>query len=101
MEYYCYNLLEILNLLTLHNMCRHFDALFLINVFNGNKHCPSVLEAISIFILAWSIRNFNMFACSSSHCPSARCVSIANLVCKHTDFLGSLISVLKPKLIHF
>jgi hypothetical protein len=29
---------------TLHIRRRHYDALFLINVFSGTKHCPSVLE---------------------------------------------------------
>jgi hypothetical protein len=30
------------------------------------------------------MRNFSVFCCSSSHCPSALCVSAANAVCKRT-----------------
>jgi hypothetical protein len=52
----------------------HFDALFLINVFCGTKQWPSVLATVSIRVPTWSIRNFNTFSCSFSHCPSVRCV---------------------------
>jgi hypothetical protein len=43
--------LEKLNLQTLHIRRRHFDALFLINVFNGTKHCPSALETVGIRVI--------------------------------------------------
>jgi hypothetical protein len=51
MKYHYDNLLERLNLLTLHNRRRQFDALFLINVFSGTKCCPSVLEIVSFELL--------------------------------------------------
>jgi hypothetical protein len=43
-----YNLLEKLNLLTLHIRRRHSDALFLINVFSAARCCQSVLEIVGI-----------------------------------------------------
>jgi hypothetical protein len=46
MEYHYDNLLELFNLLTLHNRRRHFGALFLVNVFGGTKFWPSVLETV-------------------------------------------------------
>jgi hypothetical protein len=60
-EYHYDKLLERLNLPTLHNRRRHFDALFLINVFNGTKYCPSALETDGIHVPTRNIRNF---ACS-------------------------------------
>jgi hypothetical protein len=84
-EYHYDNILERLNLGTLHIRRRHFNALFLINAFSGTKHCPSVLETVSIRVPTRNIRNFTMFSCSFSHYPSARCVSAANSVCKSTD----------------
>jgi hypothetical protein len=88
------SLLQKLNLLTLHNRHRHFDALFLINVFNGAKCCPSVLETVEIRVPTRHIRNFTMFASPSSHCPSARRVYAANAVYKHKGILrNSCLSV--------
>jgi hypothetical protein len=84
-EYHYNNLLEKLNFLTLHKRRRHSDALFLINVFSGAKCCSSVLETVGIRVPTRNIRNFTPFCCSPSHCPSARCVSAANAVCKCTD----------------
>jgi hypothetical protein len=77
MEYHN-NSWERLNLLTLHNRRRHFDALFLVNIFSGPRCCPSVLETAGLRVPTRNNRNFTMFTCSSSHCPSARCVSTAN-----------------------
>jgi hypothetical protein len=79
-EYHYDNVLGKLNLQTLHIRRRHFDAVFLINVFSGTKQCPSVLETVGIRVPTRNIRNFNTFSCSLSHCPSARCVSAANAV---------------------
>jgi hypothetical protein len=48
-------------------------------------------------LAARNIRNFTTFSCSFSHCPSARCVSGANAVCKSTDiFSKSCLSLKKP-----
>jgi hypothetical protein len=88
MEYYYDILLEKLNLHTLHIRRRHIDALFLINAFCGTKNCPFVLETVRLRVLTRNIRNFTTFSCSFSHCPSARCVSAANAVCKSTDIFS-------------
>jgi hypothetical protein len=88
------NLLEKIHLLTLHNRCRHFDALFLINVFSGTNCCPSVLEMVGLRVPTRNTPNFNMFTCFSSHCPSARWVSTANAVCILRDvFKNTCLSV--------
>jgi hypothetical protein len=50
-EYHYDNILEKLNMQTLHIRRRHFDALFLINVFSGTKCCPSVLETSAFVFL--------------------------------------------------
>jgi hypothetical protein len=83
-EYHDENLLEKTNLLTLRIRNRHFDALFLINVFSGAKCCPYVLETVDLPVPIENTRDFTMFGCSSRHCPSARCISAANAVCKST-----------------
>jgi hypothetical protein len=83
------NLLEILNLLTLHNRRRHFDALFLMNVFIGTKYFLSALKTLSIRVPARNIRNFTLFTCSSNHYSSARCVSAANAVWKPGDICSN------------
>jgi hypothetical protein len=85
MEYHYDIILEKLNLQTLHIRRRHIDALFLINAFCGTKNCPSVLETVGLRVPTRSIRNFTTFICTFSHCPSARCVSAANAVCKSID----------------
>jgi hypothetical protein len=84
-EYHYDDILEKFNLQTLHIRCRHFNNLFLINVFSGTKYCPSVFETVGIRVLTRKIRNFTTFSCSFSHCPSARRVSVANVACKYTD----------------
>jgi hypothetical protein len=83
------SILEKLNLQTLHTRRHHFDALFLINVIDGTKYCPSVLETFGVRVPTQNIRNFTTFICSFSHCPSARCVSAASAVCKSKIFLAS------------
>jgi hypothetical protein len=49
-EYHCDNILEKLNLQTLHIRHHHYDPLFLINVFSSIKCCPSVLETVGICV---------------------------------------------------
>jgi hypothetical protein len=88
MEYHYVITLEKLNLQTLHIRRRHIDALFLINTFCGAKYCPSALETVGLRVSTRNIRNYNMFSCSVSHCPSARCVSAANAVCKSMDIFS-------------
>jgi hypothetical protein len=84
MEYHYINMLDKLNLRSLHTR-QHIDALFPICVFKGVKKCPSVLETVSIRFPSRNIRNFSPFCCTSSNCPSARCVSATNIVCNSLD----------------
>jgi hypothetical protein len=89
---YSYDLaLEQLKLHTLHKRRYHLDALFLTQVYRGSKFCPSVLETVGLRILVRYIRDFSMFSvCSSSkNCPSARCASAANVVCRDVDIFGT------------
>jgi hypothetical protein len=88
-SYHYINILDELNLQTLHVRRRHIDVLFLINVFRGAKSCPSVLEAVGLCVPTQNIRNFSMFSCSYSHCPTARCVSAANSVRKFVDIFSN------------
>jgi hypothetical protein len=49
-EYHYDNILEKLNLQTLHIRRRHIDALCLINIFSFTKHCPFVPETLGILV---------------------------------------------------
>jgi hypothetical protein len=73
-------------------MRRHrLDALFFIQVDLGSKFCPSVLEIAGLRVPARYIRDFALFnICpSSKNWPSARCASVANVVCRDFDVLGA------------
>jgi hypothetical protein len=89
---YHYDILEKLNVQTLHIRRRHFDALFLINVFRGTKYYPSDLETVAIRVPTRNIRNFTTFSYSFSHCHSATCVSAPNAVYKSTDIFSKSFS---------
>jgi hypothetical protein len=67
------------------------DALFLTEISFGLKFYPSVLEIIGLRVPARYIRDFVLFnVCSSrKNCPSARCASAANVVCKDVDVFGA------------
>jgi hypothetical protein len=68
--------------------------IIIVFIISGIEHCPSVLETVGNRVPTRNIRNFNTFSFSFSHCPSARCVSAANAVCKSTDiFSKSYLSV--------
>jgi hypothetical protein len=89
---YSYDLaLEQLKLHTLHKRRYHLDALFLTQVYRGSKFCLSVLETVGLRVPVRYIRDFTMFnVCSSSKiCPSARCDSAANVVCRDVDIFGT------------
>jgi hypothetical protein len=65
---------------------RHTDALLLINVCRGAIFCPSVLDAVGLRVPSRNIRKFFTYSCcSSTHCPTARCVAAANSVCEFVD----------------
>jgi hypothetical protein len=92
MEYHYDNVLERLNLLTLHNRRRHIDALFLINAFSAIKCCASVLEMVGFRMPPRNIRNLT-YLLSLLVIALPRCISTANLVCKLTNILGILFRV--------
>jgi hypothetical protein len=79
-KYHYDNFSEQLNLQALHIRRGHAHALFVINVYIGAKCSLSVPETVGIRVPARNVGNFSMFSCSSSHCPSARCVSPANAI---------------------
>jgi hypothetical protein len=51
---------------------------------------PLLKKTVGIRVPARNIRNFTTFSCSSSHYPSARCVSVTKAVCKSTDTFRNL-----------
>jgi hypothetical protein len=63
------------------------DALFFINVYNGFKLCPSMLETVGVRVPTCNFRDFPLFtaAFSNKTCPSARCASVTNTVYKDID----------------
>jgi hypothetical protein len=74
------NALEYLKLHTLRKRRYHLDALFLIQVYRGLKYCPSLP-----FPFSPSLKN----------CPSARCASAANVVCRDFDvFKTNIVSLI-------
>jgi hypothetical protein len=74
-----------INLQTLRIRRRHFD--FLINVFNGIKCFPSVLETVGKRVHTWNS--------ARSVAPSAEYVSAANAVYKRTDIFNNSCSSIK------
>jgi hypothetical protein len=73
-------------------MRRHrLDALFLTPVYFVFKFCPSIVEIVGLQVPAWYIRDFALFnVCSScKNCPSVRCASAANVVCRDVDVFGA------------
>jgi hypothetical protein len=86
---YSLALLE-LKLHTLYIRRHRLDAFFLTQVCFGLKFCPSVLEIVGLRVPARYIRDFALFnVCSlSKNCPSARCASAANVVCRDVDVFG-------------
>jgi hypothetical protein len=76
---------DILNFQALYIRRHHSDAVFLMNVYNGAKCFSSVIERDSIRVPTRNLRKFDIFSCSSSPCPAARCASAVNAVCISTD----------------
>jgi hypothetical protein len=64
---------------------------FFTQVYRGSKFCPSVLEIVGLRVPARYVRDFTLFCVSSSsrYCPSARCASAANAVCRDIDIFGA------------
>jgi hypothetical protein len=83
--HYCYTLaLQELTLYTLSARRHRLDAVFLTQVYSGSKFCPSVLETVGLRAPPRCIPDFALFSVCSSckNCPSARCASTANVVCR-------------------
>jgi hypothetical protein len=81
------NALEYLKLHTLRKRRYHLDALFLIQVYLGSKFCPSVLETVGLRVPTRHLKDFPLFCVCPAirNCPSARCASVANVVCRDFD----------------
>jgi hypothetical protein len=71
--------LKHLKLHTLVTRRRYLGVLFLINIFNGSKHCPTTLKTVCLSVLHRNFRNFSLFNidAKSYNCHSARCASAA------------------------
>jgi hypothetical protein len=71
-------------------IAHHADALFLTQVYRGLIHCSSSSEIVGLRVPVRRIRDFPMFTVSSAskNCPSARCASAANVVCRDVDVFG-------------
>jgi hypothetical protein len=89
--------LEELKLHTLRMRRHRLDALFLLQVYFGFKFCPSVLEIVGLRVPARYFRDFELFKFSAPYklCPSARCASAANAVCRNVDVFGARNILLK------
>jgi hypothetical protein len=81
------NALEHLKLHTLRKRRYHLDALFLIQVYLGSKFCLSVLETVGLRVSTRHLKDFPLFCVCPAikNCPSARCASAANVVCRDFD----------------
>jgi hypothetical protein len=81
---------------TLRKRRYHLDALFFIQVYRGLKYCPSLLEAVGLRVPTRYLRDFSVFNFGPSikNCPSARCASAANVVCRDFDiFKANIVSL--------
>jgi hypothetical protein len=76
------NLVNHLKFRTLGDRCCHLDALFLLNVYNGSKFCPILLETVGLRVPNRNFRDFKLFHVNLNlrNCPSARCTSAANAI---------------------
>jgi hypothetical protein len=64
---------------------------FLAQICRGSKFCPSVLDTVGPLVPSRHIGDFsvcNLCFCSKN-CPSARCTSAANVVCRDVDVFGT------------
>jgi hypothetical protein len=83
------NDLHHINFHTLWTKRRNLDALFLVNVYNGFKFCPSLLETVGIHVSVWNFKDFRVFTIGSSH-RTCRYTSAANTVCKIPTYLVNI-----------
>jgi hypothetical protein len=65
--------------------------------YRGSILCPSTLEIVGLRVSVRYIRDFPMYSvCSVSNiCPSARCASAADVVCRDVDVFGPKTLLLK------
>jgi hypothetical protein len=87
----CYSnyegMLARLNISTLHWRRRHLDALFLINIFKNKISYSSIFDSVTVRIPTRIITDYSIFLVNHNFkvSPSARCVSVANPICKDID----------------
>jgi hypothetical protein len=74
--------------------------LFVVNVYNGYKFYPSLLEAVGIRASSQNFRDFSLFTVGSSrkNGPSARCALAENTVCKDVEIFRNHLIMLKDVL---
>jgi hypothetical protein len=87
-----------LKLHTLQKRRYHLDALFLTQVYRGSTLSPSALEIVGLQVPVRYIGDFPLFsvcAITKKYCPSARCASAANVVCRDVDVFGPKTLLLK------
>jgi hypothetical protein len=67
------NVLNYLKFRTLSDRRWHLDALFLLNVYNGSKFCPTLLETVGLRVPNRNFRDFKLFHVNLNrrNCPSA------------------------------
>jgi hypothetical protein len=60
----------------------HLDDLFFLNVYNGSKFCPTLLETVGLRVPNRNCRYFKSFHVDLNrrNCPSTRCASMANAI---------------------
>jgi hypothetical protein len=83
-------MLNYLLLKTLYSRRQHLDALFLVNVFKNKINCSSIMDTVSLQMLAKQIRDFSSFRVKnvSRLSPSTRCVIAANSICRSLDIFN-------------
>jgi hypothetical protein len=90
------NVLQVLNLRTLHERRHQLDAVFFINDFLSSKSCPPTTDIIGFRVPTLNLRDFPLFHVSPSckNYPSVRCATAANSVCNKLDIFRRQIIIL-------
>jgi hypothetical protein len=102
-DYSYANVLQVLNLRTLHDRRHQLDAIFVINAFLGSKSCPFSMDIIGLRVPTRNLRELPLFHVSpaSKNCPSARCATAANSICNKLDIFRRQIVTLRRDIILF
>lgn len=82
--------------LSFHMRRRRLDAVFLINLFNGDTASPSTLDSFSLHIPSRSVGDYSvLFVFNFKVIPSARCVSADSAVCTTIGILTKTVYCLR------